>query len=42
MVKHLKSAYWINETLQKWWADGDTPKTKKKQQKKLKSFDRRR
>ena len=29
MVNHLKSAFWIDDTLQKWWEDGDTPKSQK-------------
>ena len=38
MVKHLKSAFWIDDTLQKWWEDGDTPKSQKNLKKKLKKF----
>ena len=37
MVKHLKSAFWTDDTLQKWWEDGDTPKSQKNL-KKIKKF----
>ena len=34
MVKHLKSAFWTDDTLQKWYDDGDTPKSQKIRKKK--------
>ena len=34
MVKHLKSAFWTDNTLQKWWEDGDTLRAKKISKKK--------
>jgi len=36
MVKHLKSAFWTDDTLQKWYRDGDTPKSQKIRKKKKK------